>query len=204
MRVQGRITDWRDEKGFGFIGPFGGGDRVFFHISSMTSRSRRPALDDRVVYTLEKDERGRPRATDVAFIVKRRAAAGLRKPGTTSIIVAAAFLVLVAVLVASARLPLAVGVLYVVMSIVAYAAYLFDKSAARAGRWRTRESTLHALDMFGGWPGGLVARHVHRHKSKKGSFRVAFWMTVFVNVSALLWLMSPDGQSFIAQLGRLR
>lgn len=204
MRVQGRITDWRDEKGFGFIVPFGGGDRVFFHISSMTSRSRRPVLYDRVVYTLEKDERGRPRAADVALIVKRQAAAGVRKPGATVIVVAAAFLALVAALVAGSRLPLAVGVLYAVMSIVAYGAYRFDKSAARAGRWRTRESTLHALDLFGGWPGGLVARHVHRHKSKKGSFRVTFWITVVVNVAAMLWLLTTDGQSFLAELDWVR
>ena len=70
------------------------------------------------------------------------------------------------------------------------AAYRFDKSAARAGRRRTPESTLHTLALFGGWPGALVGQQVWRHKTTKQPFRTLFWGTVILNCAALTWLVT--------------
>jgi cold shock CspA family protein len=33
VRFKGKITDWNDEKGYGFVTPNGGGPRVFVHIA---------------------------------------------------------------------------------------------------------------------------------------------------------------------------
>lgn len=44
MRYQGKITDWKDDKGFGFVTPNGGGPRVFVHIKSFSSRQRRRSV----------------------------------------------------------------------------------------------------------------------------------------------------------------
>ena len=41
MRYQGRITSWKDEKGFGFVTPNGGGDQMFLHISDFSERPKR-------------------------------------------------------------------------------------------------------------------------------------------------------------------
>ena len=79
--------------------------------------------------------------------------------------------------------------LYIVASMAAFVAYGADKSAAQSGRWRTPESTLHVLSLIGGWPGALVAQRVFRHKSRKRSFRAAFYATVALNCIALLSLL---------------
>ena len=50
--------------------------------------------------------------------------------------------------------------LYLGASLVTFAAYALDKSAAQKGQWRTRESTLHLLGLIGGWPGALIAQRV--------------------------------------------
>ncbi|MBN2702600.1 MAG: cold shock domain-containing protein [Pontiellaceae bacterium] len=34
LQVRGTITTWNDEKGFGFISPLSGGERVFVHIKA--------------------------------------------------------------------------------------------------------------------------------------------------------------------------
>ena len=34
MRLQGRITTWKDDKGLGFITPAGGGEPVFLHVKA--------------------------------------------------------------------------------------------------------------------------------------------------------------------------
>jgi uncharacterized membrane protein YsdA (DUF1294 family) len=75
---------------------------------------------------------------------------------------------------------------YVVLSLICLLAYAFDKSAAIAGRWRSSEQSLLLLGLVGGWPGGLLAQQLLRHKSSKTSFRGAFWVTVVVNVSAFV------------------
>ena len=66
----------------------------------------------------------------------------------------------------------------------------------RQGTWRTPESTLHAIDLAGGWPGALVARRVFRHKTTKQPFRTVFWLTVTVNCAALAWFVS-DGPTVL-------
>lgn len=90
-------------------------------------------------------------------------------------------------LAARGTLPLAVPVVYLVASLLAAVAYGIDKSAARSGAWRTPEKTLHVLALIGGWPGAVVAQQAFRHKSRKPSFRLAFWVTVALNCAALVW-----------------
>ncbi|WP_342000069.1 DUF1294 domain-containing protein [Microbacterium sp. LWH7-1.2] len=87
-----------------------------------------------------------------------------------------------------------VPALYVAASIVAFAAYGIDKSAAQRQANRISEQTLLILGLVGGWPGALVAQQVFRHKTRKRSFRRAFWGTVGVNILALaayVYLTAP-------------
>jgi len=79
--------------------------------------------------------------------------------------------------------------IYTLMSLAAFAAHALDKRAATRNRRRTPESTLHALELLGGWPGALLARHLFRHKTRKRSYRLAFWAIVAAHLAAwALWL----------------
>jgi uncharacterized membrane protein YsdA (DUF1294 family) len=80
--------------------------------------------------------------------------------------------------------------LYAVASAVCFIAYALDKSAARKGRRRTPERTLLLLGLAGGWPGGLAAQQLLRHKSSKTSFLVKFWLTVILNLAVLVALQA--------------
>ncbi|SRR6266581_1477949 len=193
MRYQGRITTWKDDKGFGFITPNGGGEQVFLHISSFSNRQRRPDGNEIVTYELKVDAKGRAQANTVAFIGERPNPSA--PPGRSNIppIFAVCFLVFVVVAVVAGHLPIAVLALYLVASLVAFFAYAFDKSAALRNQWRTQESTLHLVALLGGWPGALAAQRLLRHKSAKASFQATFWVTVVLNCGALGWLFSPSG-----------
>jgi cold shock CspA family protein len=61
MRYQGRITSWNDDKGFGFVTPNGGGERVFVHIKAFARADRRPTGNELVTYELKFDDRKRGR-----------------------------------------------------------------------------------------------------------------------------------------------
>lgn len=78
------------------------------------------------------------------------------------------------------------GLVYGLMSLLSYAVYAADKQAARQGRRRVPERTLHLLALLGGWPGALLAQQRLRHKSRKAAFRAVFWLTVLLH-GALLW-----------------
>ncbi len=70
---------------------------------------------------------------------------------------------------------------YAGMSLITIAVYRHDKAAAVADEWRVKEHTLHALELFGGWPGALVAQHLLRHKVKKPSYQLVFWLIVVIH-----------------------
>ncbi len=193
MRYQGRITTWTDDKGFGFITPNGGGEKVFVHISSFSNRQRRPKGNELVTYELKVDGKGRAQANTVAFVGETPTPSA--PPGRSNIppLFAVCFLAFVVGAVIAGRLPVVVLALYLVASLVAFFAYAFDKSAALRNQWRTQESTLHLFALLGGWPGALAAQRLLRHKSAKASFQATFWATVVLNCGALGWLFSPSG-----------
>lgn len=106
---------------------------------------------------------------------------------TARLMIALTFLALVAGLVVAGKLPLAVLAGYLAASLLAFAVYACDKSAARKCQRRTPESSLHLIALLGGWPGALLAQRLLRHKSKKASFLLVFWGTVILNCGALGW-----------------
>lgn len=193
MRHQGKITTWKDDKGFGFITPNGGGEPVFLHVSSLANRQRRPEGDELVSYELATDAKGRLQAKAVVFVGERAVAPAA--PGRSSLppLFAAGFVGWLGVMAWLGRLPLAVLALYAAASLVAFLAYGHDKSAAVRNARRVPERTLHLFALLGGWPGALAGQRLFRHKSSKAAFQNTYWITVVLNCAALAWLLSPDG-----------
>jgi uncharacterized membrane protein YsdA (DUF1294 family)/cold shock CspA family protein len=200
MRSKGKITSWNDDKGFGFITPFDGGNRVFVHIKAIKTGGRRPAANDVVTYSITKDNQGRTRAVDATLAGEKRRKMAAQKSNRPVMIIAWLFLIVVGISCLLTELPLVVLGAYVLISMVTFIAYAIDKAAAQAGRWRTAEASLHLLALLGGWPGALLAQQTLRHKSKKGSFRVTLWFTVLLNCAGLVWLHTSEGLAFLRQL----
>ena len=73
-------------------------------------------------------------------------------------------------------------IVVVVMSLVCFIAYGFDKRQAANGRRRVPERTLHLMAFLGGWPGALMGQRQFRHKTQKATFRIVFWIVVVLHV----------------------
>lgn len=56
---------------------------------------------------------------------------------------------------------------YLMLGVVSFGVYGFDKRAARRGDRRVPESTLHGIDLIGGIAGGLLGQAAFRHKTRK-------------------------------------
>ena len=195
MRVKGKISEWNDDRGFGFISPFEGGERVFCHIKAFADRSTRPTIGKIVTYDVSRDERGRPRATQIRYSGTPASPAKPAAPSRQCSLIAAilgssTFLIVVTALVASGRATWWVLPWYLGWSVVTFMAYGWDKVSAQGGHWRTQESTLNSLALLGGWPGAWVAQHAWRHKSRKASFLAAFCGAALINVGVFGYLVA--------------
>lgn len=66
--------------------------------------------------------------------------------------------------------------------VMSVAAYGLDKWLAVNGSRRVPENALHFLALLGGWPGALLGRWQFRHKTKKTSLLISFWLVVVLHV----------------------
>lgn len=95
-------------------------------------------------------------------------------------------------------LPWLPAAIYLVMSVITFGLYGYDKRQARGEGRRTPEKLLHGLELLGGWPGALVAQQVFRHKTRKVAFQVVFWLIVLLH--ELFWIdRIVLGGNFIAR-----
>lgn len=189
----GKITSWNDEKGFGFIAPNSGGKSIFLHINDFSKRHKRPVLGLSVTYNLSRDSKGRICATNVSPEKGHKEVTKADNQKVFSAFLSGAFLSAIIGLVLLNKIPNIILGVYLVASTLTFVLYAKDKSAAQTGKWRTAEGTLHLFSIVGGWPGAAIAQSQLRHKSKKLSFRVVYWLTVIINCGVLGWLLTPEG-----------
>lgn len=150
MRYQGRLIEWNDERGFGFVMPVEGGSKVFVHIKSFVSRSRRPIVNDVLMYDVKTDARGRLQAANVCCVLKDIQVDNYLLKNILFIIFAILFLLSVSVAAFYEKIPIMLAIYYFVISFITYFVYDLDKSAAEDREWRFSEDMLHCFSIVGG------------------------------------------------------
>ena len=195
---QGIIKTWKQDKGFGFIQSAASEKDIFIHIRDLKHVGYEPKMGESIDFKLMSDKAGKIRAYD-AYIsgqeivhktVKRpvyakSAGKPKKKLGVLFILIALIPFVFSVLLIKEQRI-VAPLFAYLIMSLVTFLAYAIDKTKAHKNQWRTQESTLHLLELVGGWPGALISQKVIRHKNKKFSFQVVFWFIVVLHLA--IWI----------------
>lgn len=197
MRYQGRLHQWNDDKGYGFVIPNGGGDKAFVHIKAFERLPRRPVEGDLITYATTRDAQGRLQANSIRFAGLPAKEDSAPAPGKFGPVFAALFCIALTAAVFMQKIPPLVAAAYAVMSIIAFFAYGQDKQAAEKGERRIPEGTLHGLGLFCGWPGAQLAQRVFRHKWRKREFQVTYWATVAANLVVLIVLMTDRGRAWL-------
>ena len=64
------------------------------------------------------------------------------------------------------------------ISVLTGSFYWSDKRRAQLDQWRIPEATLHFWELLGGWPAALLAQRFLRHKRKKASYQMTFWLII--------------------------
>jgi cold shock CspA family protein len=120
MRHEGKLTEWNDAKGFGFITPAAGGPRVFVHISAFPRDRRRPTVNEPITYHLAKDSQNRPKALKVGYLKAVRLACPRSRELTLACAIAAAFFALLAALSAADHVPMQLLAAYALLSVITF------------------------------------------------------------------------------------
>lgn len=75
------------------------------------------------------------------------------------------------------------GLIYSLLSVVTFFIYRSDKRRAQQGERRFSENSLQLFALLGGWPGGLLAQQLFRHKTRKVPFQLLFWFIVALHLA---------------------
>ena len=204
MRDQGRLIQWFDEKGYGFIQPNDvDKDRVFLHIKDFARPGPRPIVGCALEYVVILDEQGRYRAKQVTYLKATQTGVATSNAKRTQKIethsasfapmqlAAIIYIVAVAILSFVHLLPAYSFIFIALMNGLSYWLYAQDKEAAQLGNRRVPEQTLHVVAFLGGWPAAWLAQQKLRHKTQKQPFRQIYFCSIVLNILLLLWLMSP-------------
>lgn len=166
-----KIAQWDRQKGYGFLQH--GAQRLFLHHRDFIEHHKRPEVGDLIRFCVGKDTQGRVCARNALHV---NDGGRVTMP---SLLVLAGLLVLPGCAVHYSHFDVRWLAAYALgISLITYWAYAVDKRRAREQGWRIAESTLHLLELAGGWPGGFLAQRRLRHKCSKASFQFVFWMIV--------------------------
>ena len=179
---KGKLTIWKDDRGFGFIQLDDTEKKVFLHISSLRNKRKRPQEGDIIKYQLTTDEKGKLTATNASIEEKM--------PAWIVVLLILSILPIWGTVKLSMiyRNPLPMAV-YPITGLVTYWFYAHDKKQANNENWRIPEQTLHFWELIGGWIGGFIAQNTLHHKSKKSSYQSAYWIIVAIHLASwTYWL----------------
>ena len=82
---------------------------------------------------------------------------------------------------------------FVSINIFTFFAYWKDKESAIKREWRIPEKDLHWLELLGGWSGALIAQKIFRHKTRKHSFQIVFWLVPFLQIAFVVIILQYLG-----------
>lgn len=203
MRYLGKLIEWNDDKAYGFVMPNAGGRKIFAHLNDFPQR-RHPDVGSLVSFEMGRGASQRSCAVNLAPVVSAqqwRTTDQLREArvgrSTLRLWIAALWTATVLALTLFSHYPWKMLAVWVAVNIITFLLYAIDKHAAKQGRWRTPEARLHVFALAGGWPAAAFAQQKFRHKTNKVPFRAVFWLTIVVNVAAMLWLASRHGMKAI-------
>lgn len=203
MRDQGRLVEWFDDKGYGFIQPNDSNKgRVFLHIKDFSRQGPRPIVGCALDYQVILDEKGRYKAQNVVYLKAAQAVKSKKTSSSANIVkmnkkiqpMQMLCIAYILFLVLLTLIGLLDGIFLLFISLINAATYWFysqDKEAAQLNKQRVPENSLHLLSFLGGWPAAWLAQEKLRHKTQKQPFRKIYFCTIVFNILLIVWLVSP-------------
>ena len=82
-----------------------------------------------------------------------------------------------------------IAAIFLLLNMISFGMYAYDKMAARSGWWRISEKGLLTISILGGCFGGTLAMYLLRHKTRHTRFILVNWIADAVYLVILLALL---------------
>ena len=206
MRDQGRLVEWFDDKGYGFIQPHDQKQaKVFLHVKDFAQRGPRPIVGCALEYVVVLDGQKGYRAKEVKYLkakdigkvqqhktnsksVKNKHQPAKLKPMQMICVV---YIIALSILSFTHMLPAFSLLFIILMNVLSYWLYAQDKEAAQQHLRRVPEQVLHIVAFLGGWPAAWLAQQKLHHKTQKQPFKKVYNITIVLNIILIFWIISP-------------
>lgn len=199
-RFQGRLVEWHDEKGYGFIQGITDErhTRVFLHIKSFKRSGPRPIEGCVLEYELGLDDQSRPKAFNVSYVKANQVNKQRNtttQPNTAKLpfhpiyILMAIYWVTLLVASAFAAVPSFFLLMLSLINAYTYWIYAKDKKAAQHNEQRIPEQHLLMMSLFGGWTAAWFAQQNLRHKTQKQPFKKYYHLMIVLNILILIGII---------------
>ena len=181
--MRGTISEWHDREGFGYISVENQEARIKFHLNDLGAHGRVPKVSERVHFKLIDDASDGLKAVQIEKQMVFKSTFAIAIWFSTTL--AASVFIL--------SYPPLLFFVYLTSSTIAYLIYALDKHAVRAGTWRIPSIVLYFLNLFGGWPGALLAQSLLNYRHIGFVFNIFFWLTLLINFSVFCWTLTNEG-----------
>jgi uncharacterized membrane protein YsdA (DUF1294 family) len=81
------------------------------------------------------------------------------------------------------------GSYYIIITIITFLVWGFDKFRAKFQQWRVPEKTLYGLIIFGGGVGALAGMTTFRHKTRKPQFKITSLLSIAAHLFIFFYLL---------------
>lgn len=78
--------------------------------------------------------------------------------------------------------------IYIVLNLISFVSFVWDKHKAKEGSWRTKESTLLLTALFGPF-GAVAGMKLARHKTRKPKFKLVYVFLVLHIILIVWWFV---------------
>ena len=175
--MEGIITNYNQEKGYGFIRSEAFEEDIFVHVSKLKNAS---ALEQgqHVEFQIKETSRG----LSAIHVI---AGAKQKSPYFIFGLISAILTVLVGGFLYFKQQTNPLLSYLIAINLTTFLLYGYDKFISSGDALRVPEYNLHALALLGGSPAGLSAQKFFRHKTIKGSFQLVYWVIVFIQIGLL-------------------
>ena len=198
-RYQGRLIEWHDEQGYGFIQGISDPkhQRVFLHISAFERSGPRPIEGCVLEYELGIDDQSRPQARNVRYVKAKQVfshnpnsqpfSSASKKRFAWHPMYLAMLVYWVVLFVTAAYGQLPPFTLLVIMLVNSYCYWIFyqDKKAAMQGDQRISEQHLLLMCALGGWTAAWFAMKHFHHKTQKQPFKKYYYLSIVAHIALL-------------------
>lgn len=196
---RGALAKWDEEKQEGYIRPSTGGVPLYVRKEDFGKHTPTPGEKYRYEKAIRAD--GKALAKRLAPVIRsenlekrpKKTFKKKKRQLVQPLIVFALYFGLFQFLVYQYVYPVIWLRIQLIICLLTFLLMAWDKLSAVKQWYRVPEAYLHLAEILGGWPGGLVAQQVFRHKVRKIAFRRVFVGCVVLHLGIMALLAAPGG-----------